>query len=289
MAAFVPANLRPWLYLLTLVAVIPNTLGLIFPLEQSQGYGLIAGVFPLIGLFAITLAPLLLNARFKIGITGKSIAGAMALLLIAVNPLYSEWRPQHVNINFYQDMDANTAVYELVSPDPIEEPLLSALPFDTQSRKLLPFTDTKQNNWAVTEPMNEPAPELMMLAENVAGNARELTVKLRSPRKADTLRLLLPGDSGLQEFIIDDQTFNALPSRWGISRGDYLISLPRTYGKAVTVKLLFDHPNNINSGYLLDASSAMPNSARPLLEARQGVSAPLRTGDQSVLFKQFTL
>jgi hypothetical protein len=68
-----------------------------------------------------------------------------------------------------------------------------------------------------------------------------------------------------------------------------LISLPGTYGKAVTVKLLFDHPNNINSVYLLDASSAMPNSARPLLEARQGVSAPLRTGDQSVLFKQFTL
>lgn len=289
MATFVPANLRPWLYLLTLVAVIPNTLGLIFPLEQSQGYGLIAGVFPLIGLFAITLAPLLLNARFKIGITGTSIAGAIALLLIAVNPLYSEWRPQHVNINFYQDMDANTAVYELVSPDPIEEPLLSALPFDTQSRQLLPFTDTKQNNWAVTEPMNEPAPELLMLAENVGENTRQLTVKLRSPRKADTLRLLLPGNSGLQKFIIDDQTFNALPSRWGISRGDYLISLPGTYGKAVTLKLLFDHPNNINNVYLLDASSAMPKSARPLLEARQGVSAPLRTGDQSVFFKQFKL
>ena len=131
---YVKNQYRLTFLLLTLVVALPSTLGLIFSLEQSQGYKLVLAVLPFAGLYAILISPFLFSINMK---TAFPIAGGATLLALIAGSmlnLYTEKRPQHVNIHFYENLDSKESFIHLSGnyknvaasdPEPLIEPLSS--------------------------------------------------------------------------------------------------------------------------------------------------------------------
>ena len=66
--------------LLTLVVTLPFTLGLIFSLEQSQGYKLVWALLPFAGLYALIISPFLYSLKIKSAISYVGVVTFVALM-----------------------------------------------------------------------------------------------------------------------------------------------------------------------------------------------------------------
>ena len=79
LASLLEDKRKPFLQLFTLVVTLPLTLGLIFSLEQSQGYKLVWAVLPFAGLYALIVSPFLYSLKLKPAI---SFVGALTVIAL---------------------------------------------------------------------------------------------------------------------------------------------------------------------------------------------------------------
>ena len=282
--------------LLTLVVTLPLTLGLIFSLEQSQGYKLVWAVLPFAGLYAIIISPFLYSVKIRSVTTYVGAATFVALLVGSFTNLYTENRPQHVNIHFYENIDDNKSYihlsgnYKNVSandPEPLIEPLSSFV--DTLSSKsLISFaTDYKSRYWAETNSSNWKSP--VIKDKQSLNNGTSVKLKLKSNRSARRMVLLLPKESDLNSFNLGNLEIDATISRWGFTKGFYAIYLNGVYEKEVELTLNFKTNKGTINGYLIDISTELPSHLEGLYKARSGIFSPVHNGDQGVLIKKIEI
>ena len=287
-AAFVRTDLKPFAFLGTLVFAVPSTLGLIYSLEQSQGYRLIVAVLPLIGLYAIALSPLLHGVNLKKGMIVSLTGIIVSLSIVAYKPLYTEWRPQHVNINYIENLDSGTATYNLQSQNPISENLKSSMDFQGSRKALLPYTNRTSNNWAETIPTNWQKPDFKILNESIENNQREIEIEIRSLRSADKLLLAVPADSQLRKFKLNGIEYEAVLSRY-FSDDFFAIRLAGVYEKPIVLTLTFNSSAPITGAYLADISTELPANAEKILKNRTKLSVPSgHGGDTATLFRSIS-
>jgi hypothetical protein len=286
--SIMPAATIPWIFLATLVASLPMTLGVVLPLEQSQGYRLIVATLPLIGLFMMTLAPLLHGARLTRTVIASAVATILSVTWAALGPLYSDFRPQHVNIHYLEDVDVGAAHYYLISPNPIRDELQSLMNFDSNERAIMPFSESTLSDWATGETSAWAPPISEVVNTTTDGSLRTVSVTLHSQRQANSLRLLMPAQAKLKQFQIEGRSFTPVLQTSGDYANQYLISLMGTYDRKVELTLTFDHPHPVTA-FLMDVSTTLPAQGNILLKARRGDMSPVHRGDQAVLFREVTL
>jgi hypothetical protein len=287
-AAFVRTDLKPFAFLGTLVFAVPSTLGLIYSLEQSQGYRLIVAVLPLIGLYAISLSPLLHGVSLKKGMIVSLTGIIVSLSIVAYKPLYTEWRPQHVNINYIENLDSGTATYNLQSQNPISENLKSSMDFQGNRKALLPYTNRTSNNWAETIPTDWQNPDFKILNESIKNNQREIEIEIRSLRAADKLLLAVPANSQLRKFKLNEIEYEAVLSSY-FSDDFFAIRLVGVYEKLIVLTLTFDSSAPITGAYLADISTELPANAEKILKNRTKLSVPSgHGGDTATLFRSIS-
>ena len=287
-AGFIRTDLKAYALIGTLIFVVPSTLGIIYSLEQSQGYRLIFVVFPLIGLYAITLSPLLHGVSLKKGMSLSLLGVIVSLSIVAYKPLYTEWRPQHVNINYIENLDSGIATYNLQSQNPIAEAVRSSLNLQESQKALLPYTNRTSNNWVETLPSNWATPEFKILKESIENNQRQVEIELHSSRAADKLLLAIPVNSQLRKFKLDELEYEAVISRY-FSEDFYAIRLTGVYEKPIVLTLTFDSSNPITGAYLADISTELPASAKKILKSRTKLSVPSgHGGDTATLIKSIS-
>ena len=105
-------------------------------------------VLPFAGLYALIISPFLYSINIKPTISFVGVVTFVALMVGSLTNLYTEKRPQHVNIHFYEDLDSAKSFVHLSGnyknnssddPEPLIEPLSSFV--DTQTTKaIIPFT-----------------------------------------------------------------------------------------------------------------------------------------------------
>ena len=74
------------------------------------------------------------GAKLLIPFFGSLTITLMAALIAVTSPLYSESRPQHINIRYLENLDTGLAYYHLQSPNPIPERLASLMLSFTTTR-----------------------------------------------------------------------------------------------------------------------------------------------------------
>ena len=284
--SFLPKSWRPWIFCLALVGVVPTTLGTVYTLEQTQGYTLIAATLPGIGLFMIAFAPFVSGINLRRALWPIYLATSLSIAACALTPLYSQWRPQQVNINFFEDLDKQTAYNQLVSKNPIVEPLLSAKILHREPRELLPFGNSKQKNWSYSELSGWLGPALTIKSDQIKGGIRTVEITVQSNRGADSLGLVIPGTSKLSGFKLGTQTYVPKVLNSGMFDQSYYLKFVGVYYQPVSFILTFDSSEPIVDAFLIEMSTALPQDSQQLLKARTELMSPVHRGDQAHLVKR---
>ena len=280
---FVARDKKLSVCLLTLVLAIPTTIGLIFSLEQSQGYKLVFAVLPLIGLYAILISPFLFCLRAKPLSVGAALISIFCIVVATNINLYTEHRPQHVNINYYQNLDTGKSYVHLSSQEPLLEPLRSFVDVDT-TQQLIPYSSRGFSNWTESEISNWQAPNYK--TEYMANGLVKLT--LSSLRSADRMALIIPTSSGLLSFDLGRGEERPVKDRMG-SNEIYSISFSGVYENKIEVLLRFENYTKMDEAYLIDISSKLPSHLDNLLQLRSGLFSPVHRGDQAVLIRRISI
>jgi len=287
--SFLPEPWRPWLFVLALIGVLPSTLGVIYLLEQSQGYTLIVATMPFIGLYMIAFAPFTAGVKLRNFALLAYLGSFASIAMIALTPLYSQERPQHVNIHYYEDMNNQVAYNRLASSNPIIEPLASVKRLHLEEKKLLPFGNAQQKNWTDSSLSGWSAPGLAVREDQVTDGARAVAVTLTSVRGADAIGLVIPIEAKLRQFHLGSQTYSARPINSGVLTGHNFIKLIGVYHQPVTLTLEFDTITPIDDVYLIDFSTELPADSQSLFQHRAVNMSPVHGGDQAQLFSKIRL
>ena len=89
---------------------VPGSLGLVLPMEQSQGYHLIVTTLPFLGLFLVLLAPFVTGHFAPLPRLVLGYGALVSIVLVLVLPLHSATRPQHVNFRLVVAPDGAATV-----------------------------------------------------------------------------------------------------------------------------------------------------------------------------------
>tara|TARA_B100000959_G_scaffold82524_1_gene87777 strand:- start:9333 stop:11576 length:2244 start_codon:yes stop_codon:yes gene_type:complete len=287
-AGLVDERTRPWLFLLTLPVAIPSTLSLVYPLEQSQGYQLIMATYPFITLFLVIVAPLLKGLRL-FRAAGVSIA-VTGVLIVSINfiPLYSEHRPQIVNLGYFENLDSQTSYLQLQAGNPVEGELREAMNFSFEPKALVEFSQLAVRNWVEVGPSGLPGLEMNILDQQLVDTGRRVELELRSPRQADSLRLLVPIEAGLTDFELGGNRYQAVTYSGGLFAGYSVITVFGVYARSVPLVLNFASAAETDA-ILIDISTELPASGARLVQLRSGLLSPAHRGDQAFLIKRTSL
>jgi hypothetical protein len=287
LSTFIPEKYGRYVLLLSLLFLIPSTLGIVLPLESSQGYNLIISTMPFLALFMTIFVPLVHGSRMKLPLL-IALAVTIVSMIAAINSsLYSENKPQHVNIYYLEDMDSSSAHYWLTSQNPLPENLKSVIDLSKKTKALAPYIDYQHSNWAEAKVSGYRAPEYTIKSISNNGIGRNVEITLRSPRQANELRLILPASSQLKTIKFGVNEYQAKLIKSGAYKDKYIIKIMGGFGKEVPLTLMFKS-NELVNAYLLDRSTELPESASELLKQRSHLISPQHNGDMAILVKKIT-
>ena len=295
-STFLKDTYKVYFLLLTLVITLPSTLGLIFSLEQSQGYKLVWAMLPFIGLFAFIISPFLYNLNLKSGIVFTSTISIVALFAGSYMNLYTENRPQHINIHFYENIDtAETYIhlsgnYKNVAdsnPEALIEPLSSYVD-EISSKSLMSFAPNHEMRyWADSKSSNWNAP--FIVNKEILKDKDSIRLNLKSSRSASRLAILLPKESNLKSFNLGSVEFKASFNNRGAYKDYYVIYMNGVYNENIELTLNFKEYKQEIDAFLLDISTELPEHLNDLYKARTGIFSPVHRGDQAVLIKKIKI
>jgi|TARA_Y100000310_G_scaffold345612_1_gene467311 hypothetical protein len=276
---------------LGLLIVTPFTLGVFLPLEQSQGYRLILATFIPLGLYMVTLAPLLLTqgtSRHHKALLGGSMAlFAIGFFFSVSLPLYSVNRPQHLNIMHIQDRDSGTAHWLLDSPDPLPPRIQELGPFVKPVQPVTPWSRTNHGLVATADVTEAPAPLLHLLSTSTNGGVRELKLKFQSRRGANYAMILIDKGANLQSLTIEGRAQSTRLTQRSV-QDYYVIRASGVPEEGFELQLGIGNPERIPC-YVIDWTTELPAAASELLDARSPLATPVHQGDQALIFMRTSI
>jgi len=292
-STFIKDEFKQIFLLLTLIVSLPSTLGLIFALEQSQGYKLVWATLPFAGLYAVIFSPFLFSLRIKPAISFVGVATVVALTAASSINLYTEKRPQHVNIHFYENLDSENSYIHLSGnyknvtasdPEPLIAPLSSFIELEG-TKPIASFApDYEFRYWADSRSSGWDGPSV--LNKEILKEGKSIKLNLKSNRSASRMILLLPEESNLRSFNLGSLEVEPSLITRGYYKGYYIIYLSGIYDKDTELTLNFSEYQKEFNAFLLDVSTSLPNHLDELYKSRSGIFSPVHRGDQAILIKK---
>ncbi len=294
---FVPLPLRVWLQVSTLVLVVPATLGLALDLEETQGYGLIVSTFFSIGLFFAGIFPF---------VRGQSVAGFVLLATLVSSlgtisavtmPLYSVWRPQHLNYNFIQNLDTRQAYWQARSPNKLPQAVTRVMPFNEEV-SLYPLSGVKSSSLSAAKLVDVLEPDIEVgRVKNPAGETDccSYRIELKSNRGASWISVVVPGSEPLKSVAVNGVPYSATKLPWGLLKDQYAANFYGIQDMTVRMTLAFDVPSGDKTHIfsplvmVMEGVTGIPTAGEALMAARSPLGTPVHRGDQFILIKTINL
>ncbi len=286
-SAWVGPSLRTALQLATLVMVVPASLGMVLLLEESQGYRLIVTTFFSLGIFLASIGPFVRGTMVKTTIVIGLMVATGGTVATTLMPLYSPWRPQHLNFHFIQDIDSQVAHWSAQTSEPVPDTIMAIMDFSKEV-SLYPWSVSTSKKTATAELLEVAGPRFEVVQVNESGEGREVSINMSSMANGDWLMLLLPESSGVMGFGIEGDYFEANIVPWGLAKDNYAVMFSGTQGKVVSLTVHFSGRDN-QKAFILGGSSELPESAAHLLDARPPLATQAHQGDLRILFRQVSL
>lgn len=272
--------------LMTLFIALPASLGLVLPMEESQGYRLIWTCFAGLGLYALLLLPF----SHGLGLRGlKYVLGLVVVSSFLVNlavPLYSEDRPQHVNYRFILDADNHSAWLAVESPNPVSSRLKDV--GQPNESVTLPWSDTAVPITADVEMRVPPLPELEIVNRHDTDKGENLMLKLSTARNANALGLVFAANEGSINFTVAGQSGRVTLTRWGMFKGSRVLMMMGTQQHDAEIALIRSRKGPL-AVYLFDLKYGLPSDFAYLDMLRGDLAVPVHRGDSSLVFREIQL
>lgn len=285
--------LRVWLssisfqigaFVLLLIS-IPQSLGLVIPLEESQGYRLLLAFLPSLGMFLVVLVPFLASRKrtlFILPLTFLSIAAAANVLVL---PLYSADRPQHISFRLVSNPGHSTTL-GITSPDNLSEDWIRLDKKTAEAQ--LPWAVRSSDVIIEVESAALERPTFQLQETTIGGAGIEHELVIESERLGDTLTLVLTDAPADLRFNLNGRWHPVTKARWGAMKGLKVLSLSGIRGQSVGLKLQHNEPHLIK-GYLVDVQYGLPIALDHFSEKRGQLAVPVRTGDHSLAYQSFQI
>ncbi|MDH5737315.1 MAG: M28 family peptidase [Gammaproteobacteria bacterium] len=272
--------------LATLIVVMPHTLGLALTLEETQGYRLIPVTFIFLALYIIALGPMVRGSIVKPVCTACFVLLLIGLVAASFNPLYSQWRPQHVNIEYIQNADEQSAYWRLISDNPIPPAMSDQLNLFGQDQAVFSWSDVASSNVAHADYESLTPPSFTVLADEPLGDGRRVKLKLRSERRADFIQIVLSDPSKPLAYHFGENILVPKLAEFSYSDGTHSFSVFGIQLKQ-EVELTIDFADNSPvDAYLLDGATRLPPGGGGIMAARPPLASPVGTGDKSLVYRR---
>jgi hypothetical protein len=247
----------------------------------------------LAGLLLLPLTPfLLVEGRLRWSL--PAVPFAVALLSTAISlalPTHSAERPRPLNLTFHQDVDTGAARWLVgAASGPVPEALEAALPqLGAQVERAFPWTSARFDaRVAAAQSIAVEGPTLEVLEEEPTAAGRRVRGRLRSPRGARVIRLLIAPEHEVLGMRLDgvEVTPNTTWVR-GYLHGWAHYAMVAVPPEGVEVEL--ELPSAPVEAVLLDMSEGLPPTGASLLEARPDHTVPRQEGDTTIVSRRLTL
>jgi hypothetical protein len=258
--------------------------GLMPLLEASQGYGLAPAFYGPGALTLMLFSPLAAESSrlMKRGVAVFGLAAvAVGMVAIAVLPLYSEHRPQHLNFEYVQNLDEERAWWVAQPAGHLPSDVAAAADFGP-AEVVLPGTTQAGPGFTAAAPWTAAAsPELEVVRDEVVNGGREVVLRLSSPRDGDELQLLIHRESQLESLAVESREVEVsdtprlrrlLPDHQPVS-----IVAPPAEGVELTLRLGSSDPHE---HFLMDVGWGLPAAGGGLARAREPLAVPVHRGDR---------
>jgi len=265
---------------------VPGSLGLVLPLEQSQGYHLIITTLPFLGLFLVLLAPFAAEQRTRLVQLVLVYGALVSIALVLVLPLHSAMRPQHVNFRLVVDPDG-AATIATTSSDRLGPDWSWAGPAGIKTQ--LPFEQGFAQRQVSAPPIPLYAqPAVTATKTTLAGQAiYALSVIL--PTNPDWFSLVVTEARDDLQFELGGVRRPVMTNRWGSLKGQKVLQINGIKGQPAIALKLLQSGNQPIAGYVVAGHYGLPETLSGWSQGRGETAVPNRTGDHTLTYAPFRL
>lgn len=210
---------------------------------------------------------------------GLAAVAAAALVIGAVNPVYSATSPQPLNVLRIEDTQAGRVAWALDADGRVPASLLAARPFGLEPVVALPW----QGRSLFIAPGGEPLPLTGPAREvrRIAGEPLSLT--LPAGPAGSHVAVYLPRQAGVQSLGLrpqagQPQELAAPPPEAGYHR--FLCVAPACDGATLEIDMSNDEPI---TAYVVQTTAGLPADDQDLLAARPDTATPRHGGDATLV------
>jgi hypothetical protein len=243
-----------------------------YAMEETQGYRLAPAIYVGLVLVMLPLLPLKPGGRFA---QASAAALFIGWIWIALAPLYSEWRPQHLSLYYVLDQDEREARWAAISANPVPERIIRAFGTDPVDDYIVPWSSTRQFP-------TFPAPALTLAKPNVTleRTGSQIVLKFRSNSGGDFMQLVLPASAGISNLTVAGREVASVER-------DGLIYVRYFAPGDEELEISFSVASQESfEGYVVDGRHTLPDIAGPYSAARGKLAVPQHQGDQQLAFSR---
>ena len=287
---FFSPMLRPGTVLIAALGLlwvaVPASLGLVLPMEQSQGYHLIVTTLPFLGLFLVLLAPFAAERSVRLTRLVLVYGALVSIALVLVLPLHSATRPQHVNFRLVVNPDG-AATVATTSSDRLGQDWTwtGSAGIKTQ----MPFEKGfAQRQMSVPPVSSYSQPSVTAVKTTQAGQATyALSVTL--PSNPDWFSLVVTEARDDLQFELGGVQRPVITNRWGSLKGQKVLQINGIQGQPAIELKLIQSGNQPIAGYVVAGHYGLPEILRDWSQGRGETAVPNRTGDHTLTYAPFKL
>lgn len=267
------------------------TFPVIFMVEIMLGFNQIFGTIGMgifLGLAANFVAPLMVagsaspaHRTTRYGVLAVALGSAVLSIQASA---YTEAQPEHLNVMYRQGPDHSAYLFADTAFRP-PAAVLARMGSGASLRPMYPWSHSAV--YAVPVKSAElPSARLTVLSAGRSISGREITARIDTDATAESILILVPKSMGLVSIRTDGQLMDYSGTRSQL--GDYKAFI--CYGESCNGrKLIFDMKDDSPQSVLVVKFAAVPEMARPLMQARSVYAIAQNDGDQSLVISRSDL
>lgn len=257
-------------------------------LEETQGFRVLAAIWPWVGLFVLTAIAFARGPWVRVATTGTALALVVSFWAAVLLPLYSELRPQHLTVRYLEKShpgaieDDGSAMLHVRTVGKLPGEMQAQANFEPKKEGVLPWDSSPLDYVADAKAARLPAPSLVIEKSERNGEGREVKLRLASHRDAWQLRLYLPRSVGDWQGDVYGAPIRGTVGS-GQSDGFDVLRVFGVQGREVAVNLRFESAEPVTA-WLVDYSRSLPPVAAGLMSSRPDTALAVHDGDAAIVY-----
>ena len=259
---------------------VPGSLGLVLPMEQSQGYHLIVTTLPFLGLFLVLLAPFTTDASAPYTRLMLAYGALVSIVLVLVLPLHSATRPQHVNFRLVVAPDG-AATVATTSSDRLGPAWSWAGPSGVNTQ--LPFERGFMQRQVSVAAMPSFIQPSVTAVKTIAAGQATYALSIALPTNPDWFSLVVTEARDDLKFELGGVERPVMTNRWGPLKGQKVLQINGIQGKPANELKLIQSGDQPIAGYVVAGHYGLPKILSSFTHGRGETAVPNRVRETTRL------